>query len=158
MELSLVASNAGISYEELVGMFSSSYSASRATINESEKTYADLRNEFINKFLNPIWRLIIDYGVLTGQIEAPGYYESDLMRKAIYGVTWTGVNPTQVDPTKDVKAYAEAISNGLCTHEYATRMLYGLDFEEVAERLKDEKEKFSEGINNGEKQDESINK
>ena len=157
MELSLVASNAGISYEELVGMFSSSYSASRATINESEKTYADLRNEFINKFLNPIWRLIIDYGVLTGQIEAPGYYDSDLMRKAIYGVTWTGVNPTQVDPTKDVKAYAEAISNGLCTHEYATRMLYGLDFEEVAERLKDEKEKFSQGINNGETQNGTNN-
>ena len=79
------------------------------------------------------------------------------MRKAIYGVTWTGVNPTQVDPTKDVKAYTEAINNGLCTHEYATRMLYGLDFEEVAERLKDEKEKFLQGINNGETQNGTNN-
>ena len=35
-------------------------------------------------------------------------------------------------------------------------MLYGLDFEEVAERLKDEKEKFSKGIKDGEKQDNNV--
>lgn len=144
--LSLVAANAGLSYEELLGKYNSSYSASRATINDSEKTYSKIRDEFISKFLNPIWQLVIDYGVLSGQIDAPGYFDSELIRKAIYGVTWTGVNPTQVDPTKDVKAYTEAIDSGLCTHEYASKMLYGLDFEEVAERLKIEKEMMDENV------------
>ena len=55
-------------------------------------------------------------------------------------VSWTGVTPPQVDPTKEVKAYIDAVNAGLCTREHAVRSLYGFDFEEVAERLADEKE------------------
>ena len=99
-------------------------------------------------------------------------YENFLLQKGdelyeIYGdlvfssldsvITQEALKKVRTEAQKYVKAYAEAISNGLCTHEYATRMLYGLDFEEVAERLKDEKEKFSQGINNGETQNGTNN-
>ena len=61
-------------------------------------------------------------------------------RKALLSVSWTGVTPPQVDPTKEVKAYIDAVNAGLCTREHAVRSLFGFDFEEVAERLADEKE------------------
>lgn len=142
--LELIGAAVGLPYEELLGSYNSSFSASRATINDSEKYYRSLRNEFISKFMNPIYEHVVDYCITAGLVEAPGYFDSEIQRRAVLACTWTGTTPTQVDPVKEVNAYATAISNGLCTREYATRSLYGMDFDEVAERLTKEAEMLSQ--------------
>ena len=124
----------------MLNSYNASFSASRATINSSEKLYKTMRDEFSKKVCNPVYEMIVDYGIMAGLIEAPGYFDSELKKRAILTCTWTGATPTQVDPVKEVNAYALAISNGLCTREYASRNLYGLDFDEVAERLRKEQE------------------
>ena len=139
MYLSLIAAGVGLSYEELLGKYNSSFSASKATINSSEKNYKTLRDEFERKFLNPIWRSIIEYGVLIGAIDAPGYFDSELNRRAMCEVTWAGVTPTQVDPVKEVSSFKEAVQNNFCTAEYASRSLFGMDYEEVIQRRAEEK-------------------
>nr|DAI52507.1 MAG TPA: portal protein [Caudoviricetes sp.] len=138
--LEIIAASAGLSYEEMLNSYNASFSASRATINSSEKLYKTMRDEFSKKVCNPVYEMIVDYGIMAGLIEAPGYFDSELKKRAILTCTWTGATPTQVDPVKEVNAYALAISNGLCTREYASRNLYGLDFDEVAERLRKEQE------------------
>ncbi|MGN0907163.1 MAG: hypothetical protein ACI4NM_08445, partial [Bullifex sp.] len=139
MYLSLISAAVGLSYEELLGKYNSSFSASKATINSSEKNYKPLREEFERKFLNPIWQTVIDYGVLSGVIDAPGYFDDELVRRAMCEVTWTGVTPTQVDPVKEVTSLKEAVDNNFCTAEYASRTLFGMDYEEVIQRRAEER-------------------
>lgn len=132
--IGMVASALGMSYEVATNSFNASFSASRAGLNSAEKNFAILRDEFCTKFNNPVWRMVIETGILKGMIEAPGYEKGGLYKDAIFAVSWTGVTAPQVDPTKEVKAYVEAINAGLVTREYATRQLYGLDQDEVHER------------------------
>ena len=72
------------------------------------------------------------------------------------GVTWTGVKSPQVDPTKEVKAYIEAVNAGLCSREQAVRALFGFDFDEVAERIAEEKRLMeSLGVTETQKEEKS---
>lgn len=161
--LEIIAASAGLSYEEMLNSYNSSFSASRATINSSEKLYKTMRDEFSKKVCNPVYEMIVDYGIMAGLIEAPGYFDSELKKRAILTCTWTGATPTQVDPVKEVNAYSLAINAGLCTREYASRNLYGLDFDEVAERLRKEQETITgtaspeEPNNNEEEGDDKEN-
>ena len=103
-----------------------------------------MRNEFADKFCTPAWEQMIEFGILSGGIDCPEWDGlSAIERKALLSVTWTGVTPPQVDPTKEVKAYIEAVKAGLCSREHAVRSLFGFDFEEVAERLKEESKMLS---------------
>ena len=136
--IGLIASACGLSYETVMNSFNASYSASRAGISVAEKNNAILREEFVNKFCEPMWAQVIDYGVLTGRIEAPGYLEDPMIRKAALATTWVGVTPPQVDPLKDVNAYGTAIKLGICTRSFAVRQLWGMDFAEVVDDLERE--------------------
>ena len=148
----------GMSYEMLVNSYNASFSASRATIGACEKNFRILRDDFQKKFLEPVYRLVVEYGILTGHITAPGYMEGDgLYKDAVLASTWVGVTPVQVDPTKEVRGYADAIKANLCTHEQAIRALYGSDADEVFQRLAKERKQLEEsGLDNEEKTDEAA--
>lgn len=144
----------GLSYELYLNSYNASYSAARATINGGEKAFRIWREEFVDKFLKPIWEMIISLGIDEGFIEAPRWLEGGLYKEAILASTWGGVTPIQVDPQKDVGAYVDAINNNLCTHERACQNLFGTDFEETIDRLNVEREQIGE---NGEEKDEENN-
>lgn len=136
----------GLPYEVLLSSFNSSFSASRASINIAEKSFSAIRSEFVSKFNTPVWDMVIDYGIRIGMVHAPGYTfgKNEFIDKAILASTWTGVTPVQVDPVKEVNAYTTALNAGLCTREFAIRNLYGLDAEEVFERMAKEKRYMEE--------------
>lgn len=139
--IGLMASSLGMSYEVAMNTFMASFSASRASLSGAEKNFTIIRNEFAEKFCTPTWNQVIEFGIVSGAIDCPEWDSlSPVERKALLSVSWTGVTPPQVDPTKEVKAYIDAVNAGLCTREHAVRSLFGFDFEEVAERLADEKE------------------
>jgi lambda family phage portal protein len=152
--IGMIASALGMSYEVAMNTFNASFSASRAGLNAAEKNFQILRDEFCTKFNNPVWRMVIEHGILTGMIEAPGWEKGGLYRDAIFSVSWTGVTPPQVDPTKEVNAYTTAIDKGLITREYATRQLYGLDYDEVHERWMKEMEDMPQAEPQGDAQAE----
>ena len=141
--IEIIAGAVGLSAETVLNRYNASFSASRAGIASTEKNNEILREEFVQKFCKPTWEQVIDFGVLKGFIDAPGYLEDSMIRKAALATTWTGPTPAQVDPIKEVNAYVAAISAGLCTHEYAIRRLYGMDFEEVTERLAKETNQYT---------------
>lgn len=134
----MIGSACGMSYEVVMNSFNASYSASRASLAGAEKNFQILREEFASKFLYPIWKTIVDYGIRLGEIEAPNWDDGEYIQDAICAVTWTGVNPPQLDPVKEVNAYKMAVENGFCSKEYAIRNLYGMDFGEVEERVEKE--------------------
>lgn len=135
------ASAIGMSYQTTTNEYDASFSASRASINAADKNYAIYREEFATKFCDPVWQMVVEHGILTGNIECPEWESlTPMQRKALLACTWAGVASPQVDPVKEVKAYIEAINAGLVTREYAVRQLYGMDYEEIVDRLKREKE------------------
>ena len=157
----------GMSYEMLVNSYNASFSASKATIGACEKNFRIIRDDFTKKFLEPVYRLVVEYGILTGHITAPGYLEGNrLYRDAVMATTWVGVTPVQVDPTKEIGAYVTAINAHLCTREQASRALFGTDSDEVFQRLAKEKKELEEaglsssGVaeeNTGEEEGEELN-
>ncbi len=140
--IEIIAGACGLSAETVLNRYNASFSASRAGIASTEKNNEILREEFVQKFCMPTWDQVIDTGVLQGHIEAPGYLEDPMVRRAALATTWVGPTPAQVDPVKEVNAYIAAIGAGLCTHEYAIRRLYGMDFQEVTDHLAKERAEY----------------
>lgn len=136
----------GLPVEVLLSSFNASFSASRASINIAEKCFSEKRTEFIQKFMAPAWEQVVDYGIRIGFIQAPGYTfgKNIFIDKQILASTWTGVTPVQIDPVKEVNAFETAINLGICTREYAIRNLYGLDADEVFERIAQEQAKMEQ--------------
>lgn len=156
--------NGGIAYEMVLQKYNNNYSASRATIAGQEKKFDNLRSVFEVQFCNPIWKQVIDWGIRTGRIEAPGYLEGDWMYKdAVLACTWIGPAPINIDPKKEVEAHIIAINAGLETKEQACRELFQTDYEETVERLKRETDLESNVLgkqtqaNMGNTQDDTIN-
>lgn len=139
--LSDIGGAIGVPYEMLLQQYNSSYSAARGTITGAEKNFKNIRNEFADKFCQPDWEAIIDYGIRIGAIEAPGYIDgSDIFRQAVLSATWMGPTPVVMDPVKEANAQKLMVENCFTTKEKATREISAMDFEEVAERRAKEME------------------
>lgn len=139
VQLDLIGSAVGVPREALLASFQSSYSASKGSLAVAEKGFSVFRKDIADNLCQPIWDMVVDYGIRLGDIHAPGYLEGgDRVKKAWLATTWIGPSAISLNPVQEVNAYVTAIQNGLCTHEQAVRSLYGKDFEEVADRLKKE--------------------
>ena len=136
MQLDLIGAAVGVPREALLASFQSSYSASKGSLSVAEKGFAVFRKDMADNLCQPIWEMVVDYGIRRGEITAPGYLEgNDRIRKAWLATTWIGPGAISLNPVQEVNAYVSAINAGLCTHEMAVRSLYGKDFDEVADRL-----------------------
>lgn len=136
MQLDLIGAAVGVPREALLASFQSSYSASKGSLSVAEKGFAVFRKDIADNLCQPIWEMVVDYGIRLGVISAPGYLEgNDRVKKAWLATTWIGPGAISLNPVQEVNAYVSAINAGLCTHEMAVRSLYGKDFDEVADRL-----------------------
>ena len=143
--LSCIGGAIGVPYEMLLKQYGSSYSASKATISSASKTFDDLRREFAEKFCNVVYKMVIDYGIRAGNIDAPGYLEgNDLYQRAVLSVNWIGPTPVIMEPIKEANAQKVMIENNFTTMEKACRDLTGLDYEEIIERRVQEIELFNQ--------------
>ena len=142
--ISSVAKNIGacleIPYEVLMSSFNSSYSASRAALNEAWRTYSLHREWMIADFCKPIYSEFLDYVVDKGMIELPGYRDNLLKRRAYQGSEWFGNSAGQLDPVKEVRASAEKIKSGISTLARETKILTGSDYEKTFKQRKKELE------------------
>ncbi|MBC2855371.1 phage portal protein [Cetobacterium sp. 2A] len=140
--ISSVAKNIGacieIPYEVLMSSFNSSYSASRASLNEAWRTYMLHREWHITEFCKPIYAEFLDYIVDKKIIELPGYRENLLMRRAYQSSEWFGNSAGQIDPLKEVKASVEKVRSGLSTLARESKILTGTDYEKTYKQRKRE--------------------
>jgi len=132
-----VAASTRIPLEIILTQFTSSYSASRAAMLQMQKFVKPERELFITSFCKPIRDQVITWGVLSGDLDVPDFFEN---RSAYLKSIWIGDPMGSVDPQKDVKAKVSAIDNHLLTREQATVELGFGDFETNVNILKKEKE------------------
>jgi len=132
-----VASETRIPLEIILTQFTSSYSASRAAMLQMQKFVKPERKLFVNSFCKPIREQVITWGVLSGDLYVPEFFEN---RQALLKAIWIGDPMGSVDPQKDVKAKVTAIDNHLLTREQASVELGFGDFETNVGILTKEKE------------------
>jgi lambda family phage portal protein len=134
-------------------MYNSNYSASRAAINGWGYIVDIDRQDFVNQFYRPFYRLWLEFEVLTNKIDAPGLVkaiidDNIMVIEAYTACRFTGKNMPHIDPLKEVKAIREALGNPregitpLISHEQASEMGGYGDFEENYLEYLEETEKL----------------
>ncbi len=118
-------------YEVLIKEFTSSYSASRGALLEAWKMFHMRRDWLINSFCQPVYEEWLTEAVLKGRVEAPGFFDDPLIRKAWCGAEWFGDTQGQLDPVKEVNAAALRVANGFSTREREAAELTGMKFDSI---------------------------
>ena len=126
-------------YELLVKNFTASYSASRAALLEAWKMFKMKRTWLVDDFCQPVFEEWFCEAVAIGRIQAPGFFDDPLIRKAYCGSEWHGPSQGQLDPFKEVKAAQLRVDEGFSTRARETAELTGGDFElNNRQRIKEE--------------------
>lgn len=129
----LVGASLDIPYEMLLGVFNSSYSASRAALLQAWRPFRDRRDWFAHDFCQPIYETWLFEAVATGRIQAPGFFTDPMRRKLWSKAIWIGPSPGQIDPVKEVEAAALRIKHRFSTHEREAMELTGMDYDNIVD-------------------------
>ena len=131
-------------YELLVKFFNSNYSASRAAVLEAWRMFRMRRQWLVNRLCQPVYEEWLTEAVSKGRIEAPGFFDDPVIRKAWCRADWAGDTPGQLDPVKEVNASVLKINAGLSTREHEAAELNGMKFDTIAAELGREKQILDE--------------
>ncbi|BAQ11456.1 portal protein [Bacillus sp. OxB-1] len=115
-------------YELLLKHFTSSYSASRGALLEAWKMFKMRRSWLASYFCQPIYEEWLTEAILLGRIDAPGFLEDPMIRKAYATAEWNGPSQGQLDPLKEVNAAEKRVNNGFSTRAKETVELTGGDY------------------------------
>lgn len=136
-----------VPYELLLKHFTSSYSASRAALLEAWKMFRMRRAWMAAKFCQPIYEEWLSEAILLGRIEAPGFFNDPMVRKAYCGAEWNGPSQGQIDPLKEVNAAIKRVDEGFSTRARETAELTGGDFwRNHPHRVREEKARKEAGF------------
>lgn len=129
-----------IPVDVLLKSYNSSYSASRAALqNFWEKVRMD-RDWFASDFCAEIYAVWFAEAVARGRIKAPGFFTDPRARMAYLSHEWNGPAMPHLDPVKEATAMEKMVKNGWMTNTQATTQLNGGDFMANMEQLKAEGE------------------
>lgn len=131
-------SGLGIPKEVLVKKYETNYTAARAALLDFMRTVKVYRNRFDRQFNQPIYEQVLAEAVATGRIQAPGFFDDPLVRKAWSGCQWIGATMGHVDPLKEINAAALRIANNITTQEQEAAEYNGNDWSDnIRQRRKE---------------------
>jgi len=126
-------------HEMLMKAFTSSYSASRAAMLEAYKFFRTRRHLLVGWLCQPCYEDVMDEAVARGLIDAPGYWDSPLVRRAYLGTLWTGDAMPQLDPVKEAAGARQRVDAGFSTIDREAREMNGTSFMENHRQRRKEK-------------------
>lgn len=139
-----------IPYEELMKIFQSSYSASRAALLEFWKMIRMRREWITGGFCQPVYEEWLTEAVLKGRVQAPGFLDDPAIKAAWCRADWFGDCQGQLDPLKEANAAKVRVEEGFSTREREAAELTGLKFEEIhATRKREEAMRKADGLTPG---------
>ena len=87
----------------------------------------------------------------NGRINAPGFFNDPLIKKAYTRAEWIGPTQGQLDPVKEVNAELASAAAGLTTYEDAAMRLNGSNWDTNMDQLTHETERLNAIKNQGDK-------
>lgn len=128
-----IGASTQIPYELLIKHFTSSYSASRASMLQAWQMFKTRRQYFADQFLTPIYKVWLSEAIALGLIKADDFFSDPLKMHAWLKCEWTGDAQGQIDPLKEVNAAQLRINCGLSTRAKEASELAGLDAQDILE-------------------------
>ena len=134
-----IAVSLELPYEVVIMHFTSSYSASRAALNEAWRFVRNSREWVARSFCQPIYGAFVTEAVMRGRVGLPGFLRGDeRIRRAYLGARWLGPGRGQIDEAKEVEAAVQRINNHLSTLADETAEMSGGDWEaNLAQRARE---------------------
>lgn len=127
-----------VPFELLLKHFSSSYSASRASLLEAGKVFRKKRDWFGRNFCQVVYEEWLREAVLRGRINLPKYSDDPIFRHAYAQAEWIGPSQGQIDPLKEANAAGKRIEFGLSTRDKEAMEMNGSDAQlNIAQNIKD---------------------
>ena len=133
-----IAAAIEIPAEQLLLEFNTSYSSARAALLEAWKFYRQRRTWLIRNFTQPIYDEWMTEAVTKGRVNAPGFFDDPIIKKAWCKAAWLGAGNGQIDPLKEAKASVMKIQNNLSTHQAEYMNDRGGDWESSIRQLENE--------------------
>lgn len=125
---SMVGVAVDLPHELLIKQFTSSFSASKAALNEAWRGFTTKRSLVVlDQWAQPIYEDVISEAVARGYLEAPGYFDDPLVRQAYNESQWTGPIMGFLNPLQEVQAAQARVDMGISTLEEETAQLTGGD-------------------------------
>ncbi len=131
-------------YEILMKRFDSSYSASRAALEEAWKMFKMFRTWMSNDFCQPIYEEWLAEAVAKGRISAPGFFSDPIRHKAYCCSQWNGPARGLLNPVQEVNAAVTRVNNGFSSRAIETMEMTGGDFYGNCDQLLSEENKLKE--------------
>jgi capsid protein len=121
-----ISAGANVPPEVAMQSFNSNYSASRAAINSFGYFITVDRQDLAEQFYIPIYKLWLEYQILTNKISAPKYIENidnEMVTEAYTQCRFLGKDMPHIDPLKEAKSVELMLALKLISHEQASEML-----------------------------------
>jgi lambda family phage portal protein len=136
-----------IPFELMVKHFTASYSAARAALLEAWRAFYTRRSWLARSWCQPTYEWLVTEAVLRGYLQAPGFFDDPLARRAWLNATWTGPSAGQINPLDEVNAADKRIQLGVSSLEAETAFLTGGDWEAVhAQQVKERRIRIRDGL------------
>lgn len=133
--LEMIGPSVGVSKGFLTHTFPNSFSAARAETGLTWESMLQKRAGIITDFCQPTYEAILAEGVATGYVDAPGFFDNYITRRAYTNCRWRGPGMPQIEPRQSLAAYKEGMAIGIITGSEAASEYSGSDFyENVAAR------------------------
>lgn len=107
----IIGMGVGQPMEVMIKRYNSNYTAANAAIVDAWKTYLQWRYFFVESWIRPVFEFWFNEAVAMGIIDAPGFFDNFLMRRAYLNSDWLGLTREHVDPVKDAIGARTRIEN-----------------------------------------------
>lgn len=148
--LNIVSAITGISRSFILKQFEKSYSASKGETAVTWVTVLRHRLAYIYQFPFPFWEYLLSYGVSTGLVSAPGFFDDPEIRMAWLGSPvhqFKGPRMPQLDLQKEAAGLKTLVEAGLKSRRGIIEETSTDDPNEVFRELEEENEmKIAQGI------------
>lgn len=131
--LGFIGASVGLPKSVILMWFEQSYSAARGEVLEANNTYLKWRTHVAANICQPAYSAFLDEAVARGYVEAPGYFDSPLVRQAYLGSPyeqWIGPVMPAIDPLKEAQANAVMINTSKTKSRKQVASESGRDWDE----------------------------
>ena len=142
--LALIGAITGIPRSFILMLFDKSFSASRGETAIFWTTVLRNRYAFVFQCLFPFWEFLLSWGVSTGQLSAPGFFDNPEIKAAWLGDPihqFSGPRMPQLDLEKEAKGLVALRDGGFKSTRGIIEESFTEDPDEVFRELDEEKER-----------------
>jgi lambda family phage portal protein len=132
--------------ETLTGLYESSYTAARASLQQLHQTINIQRQDDVTHTCQPGYETWLGDCVADGIIACPGFFDNVFVRHGWCNATWTGTGQASLNPLDEAKA-AEIRARFLTSEAEEAQNYDGGDYEERhLQRVKEARKRREDGL------------